>query len=527
MAIARLKNFFSELKRRKVIRVALAYIVVGWLLIQVADATAEPLHLPLWSVTLVVWLVALGFPAALVLAWVLDVTPDGIEVTPAIDSSTEEENSVAAATGAIDEASIAVLPFVNMSGSPDNEYFSDGLSEELLNLLSRLQSLRVCSRTTTFALKGKDLDMPTVADRLGVRHVLEGSVRRSGSKVRIAAQLIDAVEDRHLWSETYDRELKDIFEVQDEIARCIFEALKLTLSADERQAIQSTTSSVEAYDYYLRGRELYHRTEHGHLDQSCRMFEEAIRIDPEYALAYAGLTYCYVDTYWYRDKETVWIERAQQVSRKAVELAPHLAESHTARGLAFRVREQLEKAEESFKKAIEINPRLFEPLHFYAGMVRSMGDYRRAAELFGQAADVRPEDYQARALQSNMFESIGDSERAKDTAAETVVLARRAFELNPADSRAMILGAGAHFTLGNRETALEWAALAQQTAPDASGVLYNTACLYARLGEPEKALDLLEKAVDLGARNKKYYESDPDFTAIREHPRFQALLRRI
>lgn len=521
---SRISAFFSELKRRKVVRVAIAYLVVGWVLIQVADATAEPLHLPAWSETLVVWLVALGFPVALVLAWILDVTPSGIEVTQPLDTRDEEP------TGKLNlesETSIAVLPFVNVSGEADNEYFSDGLSEELLNLLSRVPDLRVCSRTSAFALKSKDLDMAAVAEKLGVSHVLEGSVRRHGERVRINTQLVNAAEDRHLWSETYDRDLSDIFEVQNEIASRIVGALKLSLSPDDRLALKSTTSSVEAYDCYLRGRELFHRTEPGHLEKSYEKFEEAIRIDPDYALAYAGLTYCYVETYWYSNKDPVWIDRARESSRRAVELAPHLAESHAARGLAHRVSEEFEQAESEFQRAIAINPGLFEPIHFYAQMVRSMGDYERAAVLFGRAADVRPEDYQARVLQSGMYESVGDFARARETAKVAVDAARRAFELNPADARAMILGAGAQLTLGNRETALEWADRAYRTNPKSSGVAYNSACIFARLGDTDRALDLIERAIELGSRNKKYFETDSDFASIRQHPRFKTLLARI
>ena len=188
-------TFWNELKRRKVVRVTVAYLIVGWLLIQVADVTLEPLHLPEWSDTLVIWLIGLGFPIAIVLAWMLDVTPEGIRVT--VEESDATPN---------DDASIAVMPFINMSGDPDNEYFSDGMSEELLNRLVRLQDLRVCSRTSSFALKGTSLDMSSIAGKLGVRYVLEGSVRRAGKRVRITAQLIDATSDAHLWSDTYDRE---------------------------------------------------------------------------------------------------------------------------------------------------------------------------------------------------------------------------------------------------------------------------------------------------------------------------------
>ena len=509
-------NLWEEIKRRKVVRVIIAYLIVGWLLIQIADVTLEPLHLPEWSDTLVIWLVALGFPIAVILAWVLDVTPRGIKVTESAD-----------VTAAPSDASIAVLPFVNMSGDADNEYFSDGLSEELLNLLARLQSLRVCSRTSSFALKGKSVDMPTVARKLNVRHVLEGSVRRAGDRVRITAQFIDAVDDRHLWSETYDRELQDIFAVQDEIASHIVAALKLTLTPNEQQAIQSTTEDANALDYYLKGREQFHRTEHGHLDKARELFEAAIDLDPNYALAWAGLTYVCVDIYWYHNKETKWMERALEASGKAIELAPHLAESHGARGYAFYVHEQYDEAEAEFEKAIAINPRLFEPIHFYAQMTRTLGQHQKSGDLFRRAADARPEDYQALAVGALMFENLGDEESAKEMYSAFIERAERAIELNPNDARALILSALTYLKLGNKQAGLESLRKAQAASPESSNVFYNSACFHSVAGDVETALDCLEKAADLGARNKRMWETDLDFANIKDHPRFRALLDRI
>jgi len=504
------------MKRRKVVRVIFTYVIVGWLLIQIADVTIEPLRLPEWSSTLVIWLVGLGFPIAIVLAWVLDVTPTGIEV------SVSAENSDAPS-----DASIAVLPFVNISGDVNNEYFSDGLSEELLNLLTRLQSLRVCSRTSSFALKGTTVDMPTIARQLNVRHVLEGSVRRSGDQVRITAQFIDAVDDRHLWSETYDRDLQDIFAVQDEIATHIVEALKLKLTSDEQQAMQSTTEDANALDFYLRGREQFHRTEAGHLEKAREMFEAAIGIDPNYALAWAGLTYVFVDTYWYHNKETKWIEQAHESSRKAIELAPHLAESHAARGYAFYVHEQFAEAEAEFEKAISINPRLFEPIHFYGQMARTLGHYEKAAELYSRAAEVRPEDYQSLSLGALMFERIGEKDRERKMYEEFIDRAERALDLNPNDARAMVLGALVYLKLGNKITGLEWLQRAQDTSPDSANIMYNSACFHSLSGDRETSLDYLERAANLGARNKRIWESDTDFENIKDHPRFRALLERI
>ena len=509
-------GFWTELKRRKVVRVTVAYLIVGWLLIQIADVTIEPLSLPDWSDTLVIWLVALGFPIAIVLAWVLDVTPSGVEVTRSAGES-----------DAPSDASIAVLPFVNMSGNADNEYFSDGLSEELLNLLTRLQSLRVCSRTSSFALKGTTIDMSAIARQLNVRHVLEGSVRRTGDRVRITAQFIDAVEDRHLWSETYDRDLQDIFAVQDEIATHIVAALKMRLTSDEQQAIQSTTSDVNALDYYLRGREQYHRTEPGHLNKAREMFEAAIRSDPDYALAWAGLTYVFVDTYWYHDKEAKWMRQAHEASRKAVELAPHLAESHGARGYAFYAHEQFDEAEAEFKKASAINPRLFEPIHFHAQMARTLGQFEKAAELYCRAAEARPEDYQTLALGALMFDQLGEHDRERELNEQFIDRAKRALELHPEDARALCLGALVYRKLGDKKTGLAWLQRAHDASPESANVMYNSACFHAVSGNLEMALDCLERAAELGARNKRMWKSDKDFDNIKDHPRFRALLERI
>ncbi len=511
-------NLWNELKRRKVFRVAIAYVVVGWGLIQVADATLEPLRLPEWSDTFVIWLVALGFPVAVILAWVVDVTPRGLEVTSASDSREKAEP---------DDASIAVLPFVNMSGDPENEYFSDGLSEELLNLLVRLRSVRVCSRTSSFSIKGKDFDLPTVADTLGVRNILEGSVRRSGSRVRINVQLVDAVSDRPLWSETYDREVQDIFEVQQEIASRIFESLRIELTDSEQQAARATTESFDALDFYLRGRELYHRTEPGHLERSRQMFEQALGIDPDYAHAWAGLTYVFVDTYWYTKQDPELLRKADETSRKAVDLAPHLAEPHSARGLALRAAEKFEEAEAEFKKAIKINPQLFEPIHFYAQMARSMKNYELAAQLFEQAGAVRPEDYQALALAANMYEALENEETAKALSRTSLERAERALALNPKDSRAWILGASCLLRVGERTQVMEWVEKAREASPESNGVAYNSACIYARLGEDDRALDLIERAIELGSRNRRYYETDPDFERLQENPRFRRLLESI
>ncbi len=241
-----LSRIFSEMKRRRVTRVIVLYAIAGWIVIEVSSTVLPNLNLPDWSVTLVTVLVVLGFLLAIMLAWAFDIGPGGIhrtpEQTPAETSqAVPEEQPVKteqATTDTVDLKSIAVLPFVNMSGDAENEYFSDGISEEILNLLVKLPKLRVASRTSSFAFKGKDFDIPEVARRLNVGTVLEGSVRRAGDRVRITGQLIETSTDSHLWSETYDREMKDVFAIQDDIAQSIVDALQMTLTPKDRRALQ-------------------------------------------------------------------------------------------------------------------------------------------------------------------------------------------------------------------------------------------------------------------------------------------------
>ncbi len=512
-------NFFGELKRRKLFQVGVVYVIVGWLLIQVADASFEHLNLPGWTATLVIMLIILGFPVALILAWALEVTPDGIRRTA--PGSAQSAQPATSESG----SSIAVLPFVNISGDPENEYFSDGLSEELLTVLSRLPDLRVCSRTSSFALKGKDMDLRSVASALNVRNVLEGSVRRAGERVRITAQLIDAVTDSHIWSETYDREIEDIFAVQDEIAENIARAMKLTLSPADEAAIRKTsTSNVEAYDYYLRGREFYHRGDRGHLGIARDMFEKAINTDPNYALAYAGLAFCLADQFQYHGRDASHLEDADAASRKAIELDTELAEAYSARGLVLWFSERYEDAEQVFDKSLELNPNIFETLHFYARMSRVQDKKRKAADLMERAAKVRPEDFQSRIQLAQLYEQTDSKEQGAPMLAEAMQVVKQHLLINPNDVRALYLGSQGLFRLGDTEQAIAWMDKALELEPDQNGVLYNAGCLYSLMGEADKALAYLEKAVQAGMRQKGWFEHDTDLDNLRHHPRFKKLI---
>ncbi len=418
---------------------------------------------------------------------------------------------------------IAVLPLVNMSGNPENEFFSDGIAEEIINLLARIPHLRVASQTSSFSFKGKQADIRKIAAELGVDYVLEGSVRRSADRVRITTQLIDARADAHLWSEIFDRVLTDIFAVQAEIASRVVAALNLTKTG--RIEPYAAAASISAYDYYLRGRYYFHQWDRGAIDFSREMFEKAIEIDPDYARAWAGLADTLTCTVMWQDESDTHLRRAREASVRALALDPELSESHCARGFILSLDREYEKAAAEFEEAIRLNPTVYESWYLYGRCRFAEGKMMEAARLFGEAARLRIEDYQAACLRTLALERAGEIESALATAREAVQRARGHLDLHPEDTRAWTLGGCALVFMGEREEGLRWAARALTISPDDIGVLHNAACAYSRAGEVETALDLFEKRFKLGKAHKDWIDNDPDFDSVRDHPRFQAMLR--
>ncbi len=533
-----ISNFLAELRRRRVFRVIILYAVVGWVVIEVAATMLPGLHLPEWSVTLVIALVVLGFPLAVFMGWVFDVGPHGIERTapaaivpaaaPVAPAPPVMQVEKAPAKASEDRHSIAVLPFVNMSGEMENEYFSDGIAEEILNLLVKLPQLKVSSRTSSFVFKGKEVSIPTVVKELGVSSVLEGSVRRAGDHVRITAQLIETDTDSHLWSETYDREMKDVFAIQDDIARSIAEALQVALGPKERRALQNiATADPQAYDFYLKGRKyLYAFTRRDFL-HAISMFERAIELDPRYAMAYAGMADAYSMLYRYAEATAGNLQKAEQASQRAIELDPESAEAHTSLGTVMFTSGQFATAEKQFETAILINPKVFEPYLFYGRACLAEGNFEKAARLFIRAQEVNPSDYQAPCFLAMVYRSMGRSELARQADEKTLEVIERHVALNPDDARALCFGASALAEQGQRDKAVQWAEVALESRENEPHFLYNTGCTFAQLGETERALDLLERAVNLGWGHRAWIEHDSDLASLRDNPRFKALLDRM
>jgi serine/threonine protein kinase/Flp pilus assembly protein TadD len=424
--------------------------------------------------------------------------------------------------------SVAVLPFVNMSNDPENEYFSDGISEEIINALSAIKALRVASRTSSFAFKGKSEDIGEIGRKLRVTTMLEGSVRKAGQMLRVTAQLVDVAGGYQLWSSRYDRKLEDVFAIQDEIAESIVKALQVVLSPAEKKAIeQAPAADVQAYDYYLRGRQFFHQFRGSSMPFARRMFERALEIDPGYPRAFAGAADCCSFLYMYWDASRSNLEQAESYSARALELAPDLAEAHASRGLALTLSKQYAEAGHEFEQAIALNPNLYEAHYLYARALFQQGRHEQAAEAYREAWRVRPEDYQAPLLMDSALRQLGRDAEANARTRDAINLARRHLELNPDDARALYLGATGLMLLGDTAEAIDWSRRALAIDPTDSGVLYNVACVHAIADEGERAIDLLEQAVQAGFGHREWLENDSDLDRLRGNPRFEALLRKL
>jgi serine/threonine protein kinase/tetratricopeptide (TPR) repeat protein len=424
--------------------------------------------------------------------------------------------------------SIAVLPFVNMSNDPENEYFSDGVAEDIINALTKIQALRVASRTSTFAFKGKHEDIGEIGRKLKVATVLEGSVRKVGNRLRVTAQLVSVADGNNLWSERYDRQLEDVFVIQDEIAENIVKALRVVLSEVEKKAIErAPTENVEAYEYYLRGRQFFHQWSRTGIQYARRMFERAIDIDPNYAIAYAGIADCCAFLYMYWDGSRANLEGAETASRKALELAPEIAESHASRGFALTLNRNYADAVREFETALRLNPNLYEAHYLYARAHLQEGKLDEAVRQFAEAARLRPEDYQALLLMAAPLNGLIRTEEARAALQKGLQVAEKHLELNPDDARALYLGASALIQLGQREKGLDWARRARAANESDSLVLYNVACVYALANLKDQAIDCLEKAIQNGFGHRQWIEHDSDLDSLRSDPRFEALKKRL
>jgi serine/threonine-protein kinase len=579
-----LQSFFGELRRRHVYRVAIAYAVVAWLLIQVATQVFPFFGIPDWIVRLVVLGSVLGLPIALIIAWAFEMTPEGMKRTESIapneyiprwsarkfaalivtiamlamgllmfqlvhSKAKTPAQVMAAATSA--QKSIAVLPLLNESGDPGDEYFSDGLSEELIAALAQIRELKVIGRSSSFLFKDKKEDSKAIAKKLGVSTLLEGTVRKQGDKVRIVAELVNAADGRELWSRTFDRELKDIFAVQAEIAQAVAASLELTLlGTDDRSAKNAATKNMEAHNAYLQGHFYFERRNLEDYRKSVGFFEQATRIDPEYAMAYAERSEAWA---WIGDlssekQKEAWAAAGSD-AEKAVAIDPHLAEAHAALGwVRFFIEWKFAEGLAELRRAQQLslgNPTANDLL---ARVVVYLGQFQEAEKLARQAVELDPLAYQARISLARILFTEGKLDEADASARKAAELqptaagshryqvfvaiqrgdgeaALREARLEPNEGYRHFELALAHYVRGDRPAAD--AALAELIAKDRTFLAYQIAEVYAWRGETDKAFEWLQVSLDNHDTGMLSLLINPLMRGLRHDARYNGLLAKI
>ena len=480
-------SLIEELKRRKVFRVAASYAVVAFIIFQLVEILFPIFNFPQWTQQFVVIIILLGFPMALIFSWVFDKTPEGFIKTDAVKSKEKKKKEILKNTSflndkrnwmliggiiggiligwfgqstteivaPINEKSIAVLPFENLSQNEEDEYFADGMTEDLLTELSKIKDLLVISRTTVMKYKNSTLSLKQIGKELGVANILEGSIRRSGDRVRITGQLIKTSNDQNLWAEKYDRNIKDIFAVQDEVANAIANALRIELSDEESMMISSSqTESIEAYDYYIKGRQLSYSYENFKRDEAIQLYKKAIEIDPKYALPYAGISRVRMSQRSMQGMDLEFskmaIIEAEMNAKKAVDLGPNEAEVHFALGFFYNQTQKYNEAFSSFNTAIMLNPS-HAHAHDEIGDVYlyNYGDFDRAIIWYNKALKRDPELVPAKWFKSEILLRDG-------RANEGLSLLDEALDQNPNVTQFLNLKHTALMMKGNHQEAYDF-----------------------------------------------------------------------
>jgi TolB-like protein/tetratricopeptide (TPR) repeat protein len=473
------KRLWDELRRRRVVRAVLYYVAAAWVLAQVLDLLLDAFEASGYMRFVVAALV-LGLPVIAVLAWIFDLTPAGLERTSALD--------VAATEPPVD--SIAVLPFANLSQEADNEYFSDGLAEEIRNQLARVPGLRVAARSSSFAFKGRHEDVREIGRRLNVASLLEGGVRRQGGTVRIDVQLVNAADGYHAWSESFERRLDDIFRLQSEVACAVIAAVRPRAAGAERPPQQPGTQSFDAYNLYLLGRHHFHKRTEAALRRAIDCFRQAIERDPEYALAYAGLAdaYTLASTGYYGDVPAAEsIANALPAALRALELAPGLAEVHASLGLIRHNQGEYALAQQALARAIELNPN-YTMAHVWSGLVlTSQGRYGPAAAHMREAFRLDPLSPIVNANVGFDALRVGDHDQARARFAAAI-------EIDPAFPVPYSGMARLEAARGRLEAALAWIERAAERAANRTFYLARRGLVLAQLGRLDEAVAAVEAA---------------------------------
>ena len=581
-------NFFAELKRRNVYKVAVAYVVVAWLTIQAASIFLPAFNAPQSAMQIVILILVVGFPIALILSWAFEITPEGIRLESEIDPATSiarktgrkiiaftavvaaiaaalfvfqilrarSTSSVLASAPTMTSKSIAVLPFDNLSRDPDNAYFCEGVQDEILTRLAKVADLKVISRTSTQHFKSAPENLPEIAKQLGVAHILEGSVQKANDQVRVNVQLINATNDAHLWADTYDRKLTDIFAVESEIAKNIAETLQAKITGAEKSSmVKAPTENPEAYELYLKGRFFWNKRTGADLHKAIEYFNQAIAKDPNYALAYAGLAdSCLLLPNYGATSSKEALPPARAAAKKALELDDSLAEAHASLGLLATIELDLDRANSELARAVQLKPNYATAHHWFSLSLMTLGRFDSAIAEGKRAIELDPlsliinadcswlyicarryDEAEAQARKTLEMDSrfflahyyLGVVLQLKGRLNDAIPEFQKSFELNGDPYSLGILGQ-ANARNGQTEEAQKVLARLKEETKTQNTPPYAMAIVYLALGEKERAIDELERGYREGETNYLFViKVDPLLDELRSDPRFEALVQKV
>jgi len=567
-------KFLERVKQRNLFRVTAAYLGLAWFVIHVATVIGESFPRVHHFVPWLIYGLGVGLPIVLITSWLskrtprraarsvrLDVILMGVMVLAVlalladrwvlhrptdetmlallavmvvvllIDRLIGLRSPAAAASSATHTKGmprVAILPFADMSPEKNQDYFCDGTAEEIIDALCAVTGLHVASRSASFQLKNRAVDAREVGRLLNVHAFLEGSVRKSDDRLRITAQLIDVGHGGHLWSQSFDRKVEDIFSVQEDIARHVVAAMRVKLlDADSSRLKRRGTRNAAAYELYLRGRQLLNKEKEAENRAAVEVFREAIRLDPNFADAHAGLADVLTQLLRQRVIPSELSADALAASQRAVELAPDLADAYVARGNALLMHGEADEAQRAFERATALDPRNFYAHYWFAKFWVARAQHALAVKHYELAFEIQPDDYRPIVLSIQEYQAINDKAGEQNALRRAWPVLERRLALDPHDSYASDHGAGVLMLLGRRDEANRLLDRAIALRPDDYRTLYTAACTAALGGEYDRALDFLDRAVGTGRGDRIWLLNDNDLAPLREHPRFKQIVDRL
>lgn len=517
-----LKKYIKELERRNVFKPAIAYLLVGWVIAQVADLVLSNFGAPPYIMKTLIFILIIGFPISLIFAWIYELSPKGIKKT----DNVEEVTSVSPISNHENNKKLAVLPFRNISSENGSDYFSDGLTEEIITRLSVIKELEIASRSTSMRYKNSDLEISSLGRELKARYLLLGSVRKHNNDLRISTELIDVEKDSELWAEIYRGTMTDVFEIQEKVSKRIVKSLQLKLSPKEKVALSKrATTNSDAFDANLRAREFLFRYTESYIRLSIDLFQKAVDIDSKYSTAYAGMSEAYALLYETHDKKSKWLEKAEETALKALIYDSSSSEAYSALGLAYYNKNLLDEALIAVQKAIS-----FDPDNFFAYWIRGrlyrMKDRDAEAVIdFNKVLELNGNFHSAYGDLQMSYEKLEDKENLEKTIQQAALFYPDYLLNNPEDARARQFYSFTLARLGRIKEAKVEMRKGIEINPNDLIIIYNAACFYALIGDKTESIKNLKKAIDNGFANYEYIKHDPDLYSLKNETYFIELIQ--